>query len=119
MAALETAPATTRPFLVADNGAMGYRVQDGDTLLVIANRVGSSVSTLQLANNLSNPDRIYPGQFLLVSEASERPTQYRVRPGDTLIEIASKFGTSLGRLQRVNQIDDPHLIYLGQVLLIP
>jgi LysM repeat protein len=81
--------------------------------------VGSSVSTLQLANNLSNPDRIYPGQFLLVSEASERPLQYQVRPGDTLIEIASKFGTSLGRLQRVNQIDDPHLIYLGQVLFIP
>ena len=104
---------------MADNGAMGYRVQDGDTLLVIANRVGSSVSTLQLANNLSNPDRIYPGQFLLVSEASERPTQYRVRPGDTLIEIAMKFGTSLRQLQSMNLIDDPHLIFLGQVLLIP
>lgn len=119
LAALETAPATTSPFLVADNGELGYRVQNGDTLGVIANRVGSSISTLQLANNLSNPDRIYPGQFLLVSEDSERPVQYRVRPGDTLIEIASKFGTSLRRLQRVNQIDDPHLIYLGQVLFIP
>ncbi len=118
-AALERAPSATTALLVADNGSMGYRVQNGDTLGVIANRVGSSVSTLQLANNLSNPDRIYPGQFLLVSEAAERPTQYRVRPGDTLIEIASKFGTSLGRLQRVNQIDDPHLIFLGQVLLIP
>ncbi len=119
VAALEATPSATSLFLVADNGAMGYRVQDGDTLLVIANRVGSSVSTLQLANNLSNPDRIYPGQFLLVSEASERPTQYRVRPGDTLIEIASKFGTSLRRLQSMNRIDDPHLIFLGQVLLIP
>ena len=119
VAALETAPTATSLFLVADNGAMGYRVQDGDTLLVIANRVGSSVSTLQLANNLSNPDRIYPGQFLLVSEASEQPTQYRVRPGDTLIEIAIKFGTSLRRLQNMNRIDDPHLIFLGQVLLIP
>ncbi len=118
-AALESAPSASSPLLVADNGSMGYRVQNGDTLGVIANRVGSSVSTLQLANNLSNPDRIYPGQFLLVSEASEGPVQYRVRPGDTLIEIASKFGTSLGRLQRVNQIDDPHLIYLGQVLFIP
>ena len=118
-AVLETVPAASAPILVADNGAMGYRVQDGDTLLVIANRVGSSVSTLQLANNLSNPDRIYPGQFLLVSEASERPTQYRVRPGDTLIEIAMKFGTSLRQLQSMNLIDDPHLIFLGQVLLIP
>ena len=118
-AALERAPSATTALLVADNGSMGYRVQNGDTLGVIANRVGSSISTLQLANNLSNPDQIYPGQFLLVSEASERPLQYQVRPGDTLIEIASKFGTSLRRLQRVNQIDDPHLIYLGQVIFIP
>ncbi len=119
VAALERVPSATSALLVADNGSMGYRVQNGDTLGVIANRVGSSVSTLQLANNLSNPDRIYPGQLLLVSEASERPLQYQVRPGDTLIEIASKFGTSLRRLQRANQIDDPHLIFLGQVLLIP
>ncbi len=118
-AALERAPSATSALLVADNGSMGYRVQNGDTLGVIANRVGSSVSTLQVANNLQNPDRIYPGQFLLVSEASERPLQYQIRPGDTLIEIASKFGASLRRLQRVNQIDDPHLIFLGQVLLIP
>ncbi len=118
-AALENAPSAPSPLLVADNGSMGYRVQNGDTLGVIANRVGSSVSTLQFANNLQNPDRIYPGQFLLVSETSEKPLQYRVRPGDTLIEIASKFGTSLRRLQRANQIDDPHLIFLGQVLFIP
>ncbi len=118
-AALERAPSATTALLVADNGSMGYRVQNGDTLGVIANRVGSSISTLQLANNLSNPDQIYPGQFLLVSEASERPLQYQVRPGDTLIEIAGKFGTSLRRLQRVNQIDDPHLIFLGQVIFIP
>ena len=68
-AALERAPSATTALLVADNGSMGYRVQNGDTLGVIANRVGSSVSTLQVANNLSESrSQIYPGQFLLVSE---------------------------------------------------
>lgn len=119
LVALESTPAAISPPLVADNGALGYRVQNGDTLGMIANRVGISVSTLQVANNLSDPDRIYPGQFLVVSDASDRPLQYRVRQGDTLIEIASKFGTSARTIQRANRIDDPHLIYLGQVLLIP
>ena len=118
-AALETAPPAPSPILVAEDGSIGYRVQYGDTLLVIAGRVGSSVSTLQHANNISNPDRIYPGQLLSISEASQRPLQYLVRSGDTLTEIASRFGISFLQLQRVNQIDDPHRIFLGQVLLIP
>ncbi len=118
-AALETAPLAPSPILVAEDGSIGYRVQYGDTLLVIAGRVGSSVSTLQQANNIRNPDRIYPGQLLSISEASQRPVQYRVRSGDTLTEIASRFGISFQQLQRVNQIDDPHRIFLGQVLLIP
>lgn len=118
-AALETAPPAPSPILVAEDGSIGYRVQHGDTLLVIAGRVGSSVSTLQNANNIPNPDRIYPGQLLSISDASQRPLQYRVRSGDTLTEIASRFGISFQQLQQVNQIDDPHRIYLGQVLLIP
>jgi len=118
-AALETAPPAPSPILVAEDGSIGYRVQYGDTLLVIAGKVGSSVSTLQHSNNIPNPDRIYPGQLLLISEASGRPLQYRVRSGDTLTEIASRFGISFQQLQRVNQIDDPHRIFLGQVLLIP
>ncbi len=119
-AALETAPLAPSPILVAEDGSIGYRVQYGDTLLVIAGRVGSSVSTLQHANNIPNPDRIYPGQLLSISAASsQRPLQYRVKSGDTLTEIASRFGISFQQLQRVNQIDDPHRIFLGQVLLIP
>ncbi len=43
-----------------------YVVQRGDTLLSIARRFGVTVAQLQAANNITNPDRIYPGQVLVI-----------------------------------------------------
>lgn len=43
-----------------------YTIQRGDTLLSIARRFGLTVKQLQDANNISNPDRIYPGQVLTI-----------------------------------------------------
>ena len=43
-----------------------YAVQRGDTLLSIARRFGVTVKQLQAANNIANPDRIYPGQVLVI-----------------------------------------------------
>lgn len=39
---------------------------------------------------------------------------YTVRPGDTLSEIASKFGTTSEKLASMNGIRNPNLIYAGQ-----
>lgn len=118
-AALKKAPPASGPVTVAADGSARYRVQYGDTLSSIAGRFGTSVGNLQRVNNISNSNRIYPRQLLLVSGASQRPAQYRVRSGDTLIRIARQFDTSVRLLQRANQIDNPHRIHLGQVLLIP
>jgi peptidoglycan-N-acetylglucosamine deacetylase len=43
-----------------------YAVQRGDTLLSIARRFGLTVKQLQQANNITNPDKIYPGQTLVI-----------------------------------------------------
>jgi LysM repeat protein len=43
-----------------------YVIQRGDTLLSIARRFGLTVKQLQAANNIANPDRIYPGQVLVI-----------------------------------------------------
>jgi LysM repeat protein len=40
-------------------------VQEGDTLSLIANRFGTSVSALQAANGIDDPDEIRPGQVLV------------------------------------------------------
>ena len=43
-----------------------YTVQKGDTLLSIARRYGLTVKQLQTANNITNPDKIFPGQKLVI-----------------------------------------------------
>jgi LysM repeat protein len=43
-----------------------YVVQKGDTLLSIARRYGLTVKQLQAANNITNPDKIFPGQTLVI-----------------------------------------------------
>lgn len=44
---------------------------------------------------------------------------YIVRPGDTLFGIALRFNTTVGALQRANNIPNPDLIFVGQRLVIP
>ncbi|MCB0120887.1 MAG: peptidoglycan DD-metalloendopeptidase family protein [Caldilineaceae bacterium] len=51
--------------------------------------------------------------------AQEEIGAYTVQSGDTLAEIAERFGVSLEQLIVLNQIEDRDLIAVGQVLLIP
>ena len=43
---------------------------------------------------------------------------YTVQAGDTLSYIAAKFGTTVSNLVTLNNISDPNLIYVGQVLYV-
>ncbi|MDD4146207.1 MAG: peptidoglycan-binding protein, partial [Clostridia bacterium] len=45
--------------------------------------------------------------------------QYVVQAGDTLSSIAQKFGTTVEAIVRANNLADPNLIFVGQVLTIP
>lgn len=45
--------------------------------------------------------------------------RYTVRAGETLRGIARKFGVSVAALVHENHIEDPSLIYVGEVLRIP
>ena len=127
--ALENAQPAQGPITVATDGATYYEVQYGDNLAFIARQFGLTVKAVQRKNNIRNPNRIYEGRLLLVSgptanppptdPASEQPSKYRVKPGDTLDRISRRFGASVKNLQSANKITNPHKIYLGQILLIP
>jgi len=54
----------------------------------------------------------------LPDQQKQPATTYAVRAGDTLSEIAQRFGTSTGVLQRLNGLDDT-LIRQGQRLVVP
>lgn len=45
--------------------------------------------------------------------------EYIVQPGDTLTHIAQQFGTTVDAIVQANEISDPNLIVVGQVLEIP
>ena len=99
-----------------------YTVRYGDSLWKIANRYGVSVNSLVTLNNIQNPNLIYPGQQIKVKVSSNNnqanTLYYRVRRGDSLWRIARRYRTTVSNLVRLNNIKNPNLIYIGQILRI-
>lgn len=50
---------------------------------------------------------------------SPEPVRYTVKRGDTLWEIAKKFGVTVSAVVNANNIRNPNLIYVGEVFIIP
>ena len=97
-----------------------YTVKAGDTLSEIAARFGTTYQVLAQLNGISDPDRIYPGQTLRIPSGAQASAQYyTIRSGDTLSGIAARFGTTVKKLQELNQISDPDKIYAGSRIRIP
>ncbi|MCC8023505.1 MAG: LysM peptidoglycan-binding domain-containing protein, partial [Clostridiales bacterium] len=53
------------------------------------------------------------------SNSGSASTTYTVKSGDTLTAIAARYGTTVSALVSLNNISNPDLIYVGQVLQIP
>jgi len=96
-----------------------HRVRRGETLSGIAARYGTSVGTLMDLNRLRSANRIWPGQQLQVpdgrggSRGSYRSAQalapgteitYGVRRGDNLWTLANRYGTTVERIKRDNNL---------------
>lgn len=100
-----------------------YTVLLGDTMYEIALYCQVSFPALVAANpQIANPNRIYPGQVLVIPVDVSIPVTgaYVVQPGDTLSGIAFRFNTTVAVLLALNpQIIDADLIYSGQVITLP
>ncbi len=98
-----------------------YSVKSGDTLWEIARRYNVEMSALRNANNLSG-NTIRPGQELNIpgggsgGGSSSSVTTYEVRRGDTLSEIAGRFGVSTRDLRNWNNISRGQIIRPGDRL---
>lgn len=99
------------------SAAVLHNVQRGDTLYLIANRYGVSISSIRKLNNKWD-DLLHVGQTLLVPSKPARGQTYYVEPGDTLYLISQKAGISLSELRSANNIWTD-LIRVGQAIYIP
>ncbi|MGI6162642.1 MAG: polysaccharide deacetylase family protein [Bacillota bacterium] len=61
-------------------------VAQGETLSVIAEKYGMSASYLVKINQIKNPDRIFPGDTLIL-KAQEKPVEPDEKPSDIPIEV--------------------------------
>ena len=119
----------------ADTGT--YVVKQGETLFKIAVRFKLTTKQLADANGITNPALIYAGQILKIPGASvanptaapaptTQPTAvpsasgtYTVKIGDTLYKIAVRFKTTTAALISLNNITNPNIVYIGQILKVP
>jgi len=110
------------------SGCASYvTVQWGDTLSGIAQQCGTTVHAIRAAN----PGLgwwVYAGQVLYIPAGySSDPVYYPpssgtyvVQKGDTLGKIAGRIGVSWRDILALNpQIQNPSLIYVGQVIYLP
>lgn len=113
-----------------------YVVRSGDTVWDIARAFGTSAEKIRRLNNLDRWSRIYVGQKLVIGEGKTKSTssksyaentdrqtdsggRYTVRKGDTLWDIAKKFGTSISNVKKLNGLERSSRIYPGQKLIVP
>lgn len=118
------------PTASAQGCAATYVVQPGDNLFRIALKFGLTTDVVARANNIFNPNAIYVGQVLCIPGGVVYPppppppppsacTWYTVKRGDSLGTIALAYRTTIGAIQRANNIANPNLIYVGMTLCIP
>lgn len=94
-----------------------YTVKAGDSLWLIAQRYGTSVSAIKQENGLTS-DALQIGQILRIPVSSGPYVEYTVRAGDTLWELSRRYGTTVEAIRQANGLTS-NVLQIGQVLRIP
>ena len=99
-----------------------YIVKSGDSLWSISNRYGVSVNDIKNLNDLTS-NNLSVGQVLEIPSSNQNnngnlENTYVVKSGDSLWNIANRFGTTVNELKSLNNLTSNNLS-IGQVLRIP
>lgn len=113
-------------FVNSSDSYVEHRIKNGESLTSIASKYGVSVAQLKEWNNLKS-NHVARGKKLMIydpksstgdkSLASGRTTKYKVKRGDSLGEIAHKFGVSALQLRKWNKLSN-NKVLSGQTLVV-
>jgi peptidoglycan lytic transglycosylase D len=109
-----------------------HRIRPGESLSTIARRYRSSVRKIMRANNLHRSSYIVAGKKLKIPRRGTIPytpkidrnkdvtipSAHVVKSGDSLWNIAKRYGTTTKKIQSLNELQTTQL-HIGQVLKIP
>lgn len=110
-----------------------HKVKRGDTLWDISRKYKVNIRSLAKWNSMAPKDTLRPGQTLAIwkkntvaptaakapsipANAAMRSITYRVRSGDSLARIASKFSVRIKDIVKWNSIDAKKYLQPGQML---
>jgi len=112
-----------------------HTVASGDTVSHLASRYGTTVAAIVKANKLDSRAFIVVGQKLTIpgagavdapatkskkaKKATTTTASYTVKSGDTVSRIATRFGTTVAAIVKVNKLDSRAFIVVGQKLSVP
>ena len=98
-----------------------YIVSQGDSLLGIAGRFNVKYEDIMAANNISDPNQIFPGQQLIIPglEGINGILTSRVVPfGDSQLSISRQYRIPIDQLRKLNHIISPTEFYAGANLIM-
>lgn len=91
-------------------------VQRGQTLQGIAEAYSTSVSRLVETNQIPNPDRLVPGQTIVIPIWG---SYHWLQPGESLYQLSQRYDIPVEELIQINRISDPNRLPAGLRLYIP
>ena len=106
-------------------------VRPGETLSEIAERYGTSVQRLMQLNGLRSATDLWAGSRIQVpgaaggsrsgggSGSTTVNANYTVKSGETLSELAERYGTSVQRLMQLNNLASASDLWAGSRIQVP
>ena len=108
---------STKSVNISRENSFEYTVRRNDTLGIISEKFNTSVRTIQTINNMGRNTKIIIGEILIIpgKQKSSSLSQtrvvsrketltYTVKRNDSIVAIAEKYNTNVGKLQKHNDM---------------
>jgi LysM repeat protein len=117
------------PYLEVDppcpDETVAYSIRPGDTLFLIAQRLGTTVAAITALNPGINPNALFIGQSICVPGGGATPepcaggTRHTIQSGDTIYGLALGYGVTVQAILDANPGINPSRLAVGQAVCIP